>query len=45
MNPITVAFLAFATLVLMAAIAYADTNCTTRCETVWGQTVCKTHCD
>jgi hypothetical protein len=44
MNPITVAFLALAALILMGTIAYAG-DCTTSCQTNWNQTVCKTHCD
>jgi len=44
MNPVFVAIIVIVAIGLMAAVAYAS-DCTTRCETVWGQTVCKTHCD
>jgi hypothetical protein len=49
MNPYTTLFLILATLLVMAAVmtlpADAETNCTTTCQTVWGQTQCRTRCD
>jgi hypothetical protein len=45
MNPVLVVFLALAAMIVTGGVALAETNCTTTCQTVWGQTVCKTRCD
>jgi hypothetical protein len=45
MNPVLYAFLTLAALIVMTGVVLAETNCTTTCQTVWGQTVCKTRCD